>query len=138
MSGAVEVALQLLGLVSDGETQRGPRSNRPSARAATGRARGDGCAQRWGWPGSGETLSFRDYVLTRKYDFGRGSDAAWRFIALARGDRALPDIADRQELDAYLARTGLMGEMRVGAYSTWRSYTAYRSRMRGAARGGDG
>lgn len=74
--------------------------------------------------------SFRDYLLARKYDFGRGSEAAWRFIALARGDSGLPDIGDRRELEKYLARNDFSGEIRAGAHSAWRSFTAYRSGIR--------
>ncbi|WP_129794292.1 hypothetical protein [Sphingosinicella sp. CPCC 101087] len=74
--------------------------------------------------------SFREYVDARKYDFGRGSAAAWNFIALARGDRNLPDARSWRELEAYLQTAGLPEAQVAAARSVWRSFTAYRSRVR--------
>ena len=76
---------------------------------------------------------FRDYVHRRRYDFGRGSAAAWSFIALARGDRGLPDAKSWRELEAYLKGAGAPEAQLAAARSVWRSFTAHRSR---AARDG--
>jgi hypothetical protein len=78
----------------------------------------------------GPCASFREYVDGRKYDFGRGSAAAWNFIALARGDRHLPDARSWRELEAYLEAAGLPDAQVAAARSVWRSFTAYRSRVR--------
>ena len=81
------------------------------------------------WP-----VSFRDYVLGRKYDFGRGSTASWAFIAFARGDPNFPDIASSSELKDYLRRVGASRRQRAAAAKTvWGSYTALRSRNRSRA-----
>jgi hypothetical protein len=71
--------------------------------------------------------SFRAYVETRKYDFGRGRAASWAFIAFARGDPAFPDIRSWPELRGYLERGPAEPELIEGAQSVWRSFTAYRS-----------
>ena len=86
-------------------------------------------------PGPAPTTgdSFRDYVMTRKYDFGRGSRDGWRFIAFARGARDFPDARSWRELEAYVERRGLAEEFANPARSVWRSFTAYRSRNRRAA-----
>ena len=68
--------------------------------------------------------------MTRRYDYGRGSPAAWAFIACARGDRNFPDAASWRELEQYLVRVGAATELIVGAKSVWRSFTALRSRLR--------
>lgn len=73
-------------------------------------------------------LSFRAYVMVRKYDFGRGSSAAWRFIAFARGAADFPDAASWRELEAYLERAGRTGEYIGPARTVWNSFTAFRSR----------
>ena len=85
-----------------------------------------------------QSLTFRDYVLARKYDFGRGSAATWAFIAYARGDRTFPEIATQRELDDYLARAGVSGELATAARSVWSSFTSYRSRMRAKVAAGIG
>jgi hypothetical protein len=79
--------------------------------------------------------TFRDYVMTRKYDFGRGSRDAWRFIAFARGDRDFPDPASWRELEAYVRRSGLADEFAGPARAVWRSFIAHRSRIRRAPAG---
>lgn len=84
---------------------------------------------RWPVPtGTPWPLSFRDYVLGRKYDFGRGSAASWTFIAFARGDANFPEIATGPELQAYLAQAEVPSGLAAAATSVWRSYTALRSR----------
>lgn len=87
-------------------------------------------AARVAWP-----VSFRDYVLGRKYDFGRGSAASWGFIAFARGDADFPEIATAAELQAYLERTGVPDAMAAAAKGVWRSYGALRSRNRSRLQG---
>jgi hypothetical protein len=81
------------------------------------------------WP-----QSFRDYVRERKYDFGRGGAASWAFIALARGDRNLPEIVSRAELRVYLEDGAVPEELVPAANAVWCSYTALRSRKQGALR----
>ena len=82
------------------------------------------------WP-----ISFRDYVLGRKYDFGRGSTASWAFIAFARGDPDFPDIASASELYSYLGGAGASEAMAAAARTVWGSYTALRSRNRSRSPG---
>ena len=79
--------------------------------------------------------TFRDYVMTRKYDFGRGSRASWRFIAFARGARDFPDPTSWRELEAYVQRSGLADEFAGPARAVWRSFTVHRSRRRRDAAG---
>ena len=78
----------------------------------------------------GPTAGFRDYVDARKYDFGRGSAAAWSFIAHARGDSGLPDAKSWRELESYLRQSGSPDDRVAAARSVWRSFTAHRSRVR--------
>ncbi len=78
------------------------------------------------------TLSFTDYVKTRRYDFGRGTRAAWQFIAFARGDAAFPEPGGWRDIEDYLRRLGSDEYLIQGARSVWRSYTARRSRARKA------
>ena len=80
------------------------------------------------WP-----VSFRDYVLGRKYDYGRGSTASWAFIAFARGDPKFPDIASSAELKDYLRRVDAHETAGAAAKTVWGSYTALRSRNRSRA-----
>jgi len=91
-----------------------------------GGGRGTGAFAHW----NGAPASFRDYVDARKYDFGRGSAAAWSFIAVARGDRSLPDVKSWRELEAYLRSVGSPDDRVAAARSVWRSFTAHRSRAR--------
>jgi len=79
---------------------------------------------------TGGLLSFRDYVLHRKYDYGRGSAASWSFIAFARGDRRFRDVGSSRELLAYLKEAGASEELVLGARAAWNSFTVYRSRHR--------
>lgn len=79
--------------------------------------------------------SFRDYVMVRKYDYGRGSPGAWQFIAQARGDDGFPDARSWRDLQTYLESRGASGELLKSARSVWRSFAAQRSRRRDAAVG---
>ena len=81
-------------------------------------------------PSHGARQGFRAYIATRKYDYGRGSAAAWRFISQARGDPAFPEIESWPELAAYLHSNGASGEIVLGARSAWRSFIARRSHAR--------
>lgn len=73
-------------------------------------------------------MSFRHYVLTRKYGFGRGSRASWAFIAEARGDPDFPDPASWPELRAYLQMRGTPEHMIRAARTVWGSYQSRRDR----------
>ena len=84
-------------------------------------------ARPWPSPAQAPRQGFRAYVATRKYDYGRGSAAAWRFISQARGDPAFPEIESWAELRAYLQSSGASGEIVLGARSAWRSFVARRS-----------
>ena len=88
-------------------------------------------APRAAWPTASASHAprqgFRAYVATRKYDYGRGSAAAWRFISQARGDPTFPEIESWPELMAYLQSTGAGGDIVLGARSAWRSFIARRS-----------
>ena len=74
--------------------------------------------------------SFRHYVETRKYDFGRGTRAAWAFIAAARGDPHFPDARSWRELRRYLEASGANDAKLAAARAVWSSYGAWRSRAR--------
>lgn len=87
-------------------------------------------AATWPVPTARTAGSFRDYVLARPYDYGRGSPGAWRFIAELRGERDLPDARSWAELRAYLEARQASGETLRAARSVWRSFTARRSRLR--------
>ena len=81
-------------------------------------------------PSASDRLSFREYLKLRKYDHGRGSVEAWKFIALARGDSGLPEIECWRDLENYLEANREDPELIRAALSVWRSFTAYRSRNR--------
>jgi hypothetical protein len=75
-------------------------------------------------------VSFRRYVLTRKYHQGRGSHVGWAFIAHALGDPSLPDATSWHELRAYLIDGGAEPAMIGAANIVWRSYLSHISRER--------
>lgn len=76
------------------------------------------------------TISFRRYILTRRYHQGRGSRAGWAFVAYALGDPNLPNPTNWRELRAYLTRCGAEQEMLVAANIVWRSYQSHLSKAR--------
>ena len=78
-------------------------------------------------------MSFRDYVLGRKYDYGRGSPTSWKLIAFARGDDHFPDVVSFGELLAYLGKNDVPDELTAAAKAVWSSYTSLRSRNRARA-----
>ena len=71
--------------------------------------------------------TFKDYVLTRPYGFGRGRKESWDFIAYARGDPQLPDIDCWQELRSYLERSG-RAHFVPAARVVWASFQLRRRR----------
>jgi hypothetical protein len=73
-------------------------------------------------------LSFRSYVMTRSWGYGRGSQESWTFISLARGDAEFPDVTTLAELRAYLRRRELAPELVTAAERVWRSYQSQRER----------
>ncbi|MDP9415696.1 MAG: hypothetical protein M3Q08_16775 [Pseudomonadota bacterium] len=81
-------------------------------------------------------LSFRQYILTRKYHHGRGSDKGWSFIVLALGDPDLANVQSWHELREYLTQGGADRGMLEGAGSVWRSYISCLSRKRKLSRMG--
>lgn len=66
-------------------------------------------------------MSFLNYIHTRRYNFGRGAQSSWAFIAAARGDPEFPDTGSWDELRDYLVQRG-MGDMLVAARVVWRTY----------------
>ena len=94
------------------------------------RATGHPTTTAWMAPGRTAVQSFHNYVLTRKYDFGRGSAAVWSFIAFARGDAGFPDARSWRELRAYLVAVGVDPQSIEAARTAWRSFKALRSRSR--------
>lgn len=76
------------------------------------------------------SLSFRRYILTRRYHGGRGSDKGWTFVAFALGDPDLPNASRWQELRDHLVQQGLDDEMIGAADIVWRSYLSCVSRIR--------
>ena len=75
-------------------------------------------------------MSFRQYVFTRKYGFGRGSKASWAFITHARGDRGFPDAKTWAELRDYLTSSAMPEDMIGAAKVVWGSYQSRRDRLR--------
>lgn len=73
-------------------------------------------------------MSFKQYVFTRKYGFGRGSRESWEFITRARGDARFPDAKSWPELRAYLMSCGMPEEMVRAARRVWGSYQSRRDR----------
>lgn len=80
--------------------------------------------------GDPRNLSFRRYILTRKYHGGRGSDKGWAFVAFALGDPELPNAGSWQELRNYLVQHEIEERMLEAADIVWRSYLSYVSRVR--------
>lgn len=75
-------------------------------------------------------VTFRRYLLTRKYHQGRGSRAGWAFVAYALGEPTLPDATCWHELRAYLAGYGAGPAMIEAANIVWRSYLSHMRRER--------
>ena len=80
--------------------------------------------------GGTDATTFRDYVLTRKYDFGRGSASTWAFIAFARGDVSFPQVQSWRELNAYLVHRRVEPDLVEAARTSWRSFKSLQSRSR--------
>lgn len=76
--------------------------------------------------------SFLQYLLTRRYHGGRGSDAGWTFVAYALGDAKLPDATSWHELRAYLVQCGGGPPMIDAAKIVWGSYSSLVSKQRGS------
>lgn len=51
-------------------------------------------------------MSFLNYIHTRRYNFGRGAESSWTFIAAARGDPNFPDTRSWRDLRDYLVAAG--------------------------------
>jgi hypothetical protein len=66
-------------------------------------------------------MSFLNYIHTRRYNFGRGAQSSWKFIAAARGDPNFPNIGSWPELRDYLVEAG-MEDMVDAAGVVWRTY----------------
>lgn len=75
-------------------------------------------------------MSFADYLMTRKYHFGRGSDSGWAFVARALGDAQMPDAASWAELRAYLETSGDENSTIHAARVVWSSYIAFLTKRR--------
>lgn len=84
--------------------------------------------------GDPRSLSFRRYILTRRYHGGRGSDKGWAFVAFALGDPKLPNAGSWQELRDYLVEQEIEDRMVEAADIVWRSYLSYVSRVRRLSR----
>ncbi|HLL32185.1 MAG TPA: hypothetical protein VK403_14440 [Allosphingosinicella sp.] len=66
-------------------------------------------------------MSFLNYIHTRRYNFGRGAESSWAFIAAARGDPDFPDTRSWRELRDYLVESD-MDDMLDAASVVWRTY----------------
>ena len=66
-------------------------------------------------------VSFLNYIHTRRYNFGRGAETSWTFIAAARGDPNFPDTRSWRDLRDYLVAAG-MDDMLDSAGVVWRTY----------------
>lgn len=66
-------------------------------------------------------MSFLNYIHTRRYNFGRGAESRWAFIAAARGDPDFPDTRSWRALRDYLVEAG-MEDMLDAAGVVWRTY----------------
>lgn len=79
---------------------------------------------------SPQDLTFHDYVLNRRYDFGRGSSESWNFIAHARGDPSLLDVNSWRELRVCLEQRNLAANMVRAGRAVWGNYLWYRNRLK--------
>lgn len=77
-----------------------------------------------------QDLTFHDYVLNRRYDFGRGSRESWNFIAHARGDPSLLDVTSWAELRAGMEQRNLAVNMAQAGRVVWESYLRYRGQLK--------
>lgn len=66
--------------------------------------------------------SFRQYLVTRRYHGGRGSDAGWAFVTHALGETNFPDATSWYELRTYLVQSGGGQPMIEAAKIVWGSY----------------
>jgi hypothetical protein len=78
-------------------------------------------------------VSFRQYIHTRRYDYGRGGKSRWPFLIHALGDPNLPDAHCWAELRDHLTRSGCGAEMLKAGKIVWRSYIANLSVRRRAS-----
>lgn len=67
-------------------------------------------------------MPFRNYVLTRRYDFGRSNPRSWEFIARARGDERLMNVETWPDLEKALRQSGAPDRITEGARATWKAY----------------
>lgn len=77
-----------------------------------------------------QDLTFRDYVLNRRYDFGRGSRESWNFIAHARGDPSLLNVNSWHELRACLEQRNIAANIVQAGRAVWQAYLWYRGRLK--------
>jgi hypothetical protein len=78
-------------------------------------------------------MSFREYIATRRYQFGRGSNEGWAFVARALGDAAFPDVGSWTELRAYLEACGDDLASIDAARVVWNSYLSLLTKLRRTA-----
>lgn len=69
-----------------------------------------------------EKMLFRNYVLTRRYDFGRSTLQSWEFITRARGDDGLMNVSSWKELEEALRHEDGSDRLLCGAKATWKAY----------------
>lgn len=67
-------------------------------------------------------MSFKDYILSRRYQFGRATKASWEFVAFALGREDVLDSTNWAQLEAMLRAEQLPEHLMDGARSTWRSF----------------
>jgi hypothetical protein len=81
-------------------------------------------------------MTFREYVATRRYHFGRGTQASWEFLTYALGREEILAATSLAELRELLVAAGASEHLQRGARSAWRSYSHWKWRRpsRGARR----
>lgn len=76
-------------------------------------------------------VTFRTYVCSRKYDYGRGTVEAWRFLSVAVGRVEYLAVDSMAELEGFLVRDDAGQDLVRGARSVWKSYMHWRWRQGG-------
>lgn len=67
-------------------------------------------------------LSFRRYLVSRQWDFGRTNQATWNFIAEAKGDERILAVDSWAQLNSTFRTSGASEEKVARALAVWKSY----------------
>ena len=71
-------------------------------------------------------LSFRAYLLSRRYTYARSDSESWGFVTQAVGDEYLLSAGAWRDVRLRLVRLGEPAEALFAARKVWRSYARWR------------